>query len=48
MKFLLAAIHAKYIHTGLAVYSLRSYAGNILSISVWNRFWQTFTGGART
>ena len=27
MKFLLAAIHAKYIHTGLAVYSLRSYAG---------------------
>lgn len=27
MKFLLVAIHAKYIHTGLAVYSLRSYAG---------------------
>lgn len=27
MKFLLAAIHAKYIHTGLAVYSLQSYAG---------------------
>lgn len=27
MKFLLIAIHAKYIHTGLAVYSLRSYAG---------------------
>lgn len=27
MKFLLAAIHAKYIHTGLAIYSLRSYAG---------------------
>lgn len=30
MKFLLAAIHAKYIHTGLAVYSLRSYAGREL------------------
>lgn len=28
MKFLLAAINAKYIHTGLAVYSLRSYAGS--------------------
>lgn len=27
MKFLLAAIHAKYIHTGLAIYSLRSYVG---------------------
>ncbi len=30
MKFLLAGIHAKYIHTGLAVYSLRSYAGREL------------------
>lgn len=30
MKFLLAAIHAKYIHTGIAVYSLRSYAGEEL------------------
>lgn len=30
MKFLLVAIHAKYIHTGLAVYSLRSYAGEEL------------------
>ena len=30
MKFLLAAIHAKYIHSGLAVYSLRSYAGKEL------------------
>lgn len=30
MKFLLAAIHAKYIHTGLAVYSLRSCAGDDL------------------
>lgn len=30
MKFLLVAIHAKYIHTGLAVYSLRSYAGESL------------------
>lgn len=30
MKFLLAAIHAKYIHTGIAVYSLRSYAGEKL------------------
>ena len=28
MKFLLVGIHAKYIHTGLAVYSLRSYAGS--------------------
>ncbi len=27
MKFVLTAIDAKYIHTGLAVYSLRSYAG---------------------
>lgn len=30
MKFLLVAIHAKYIHTGLALYSLRSYAGREL------------------
>ena len=30
MKFLLAAIHAKYIHTGLAVYSLKSCAGESL------------------
>lgn len=30
MKFLLAAVHAKYIHTGIAVYSLRSYAGEKL------------------
>lgn len=30
MKFLLTAVHAKYIHTGLAVYSLRSYAGEEL------------------
>ena len=30
MKFLLAAIHAKYIHTGLALYSLRGYAGREL------------------
>lgn len=30
MKFLLVAVHAKYIHTGLAVYSLRSYAGEEL------------------
>lgn len=30
MKFLLAAVHAKYIHTGIAVYSLRSYAGEEL------------------
>ena len=30
MKFLLAAIHAKYIHSGLALYSLRSYAGREL------------------
>lgn len=30
MKFLLVAIHAKYIHSGLAVYSLRSYAGKEL------------------
>lgn len=30
MKFLLTAIHAKYIHTGLAVYSLRSFAGSKL------------------
>lgn len=30
MKFLLAAINAKYIHTGPAVYSLRSYAGKKL------------------
>jgi len=28
MKFLLVGIHAKYIHTGLAVYSLRSYVGS--------------------
>ena len=27
MKFLLAAINAKYIHSNLAVYSLRAYAG---------------------
>lgn len=27
MKFLLTAIHAKYIHTGPAIYSLRSFAG---------------------
>ena len=30
MKFLLVAVHAKYIHMGLAVYSLRSYAGKEL------------------
>lgn len=30
MKFLLVAIHAKYIHMGPAVYSLRSYAGGKL------------------
>ena len=34
MKFLLAAIHAKYIHTGLAVYSLRSYVGEEMRESV--------------
>ena len=27
MKFLLAAINAKYIHSNPAVYSLRAYAG---------------------
>ncbi len=30
MKFVLTAIDAKYIHTGLAVYSLKSYAGKEL------------------
>lgn len=30
MKFLLVAIHAKFIHTGIALYSLRSYAGRQL------------------
>ena len=30
MKFLLAAIHAKYIHSGLALYSMKSYAGKEL------------------
>lgn len=30
MKFLLVAVHAKYIHMGLAVYNLRSYAGKKL------------------
>lgn len=30
MKFVLVAINAKYIHTGLAIYSLRSYAGEEL------------------
>ena len=27
MKFLLAAINAKYIHSNPAIYSLRAYAG---------------------
>ena len=30
MKFVLVAINAKYIHTGLAIYNLRSYAGEEL------------------
>ena len=30
MKFLLTAVHAKYIHTGLAIYNLRSYAGKAM------------------
>lgn len=29
MKFLLAAVNAKYIHSNLAVYSLRAYAGPV-------------------
>jgi len=30
MKFLLAAINAKYIHSNPAIYSLRAYAGEEL------------------
>ncbi len=31
MKFLLAALNAKYIHSNPALYSLRAYAGKIPS-----------------
>ena len=29
MKILLAAVNAKYIHSNLAVYSLKAYAGDL-------------------
>ena len=34
MKFLLAAINAKYIHSNPAIYSLRAYAGEELQSCV--------------
>jgi hypothetical protein len=34
MKFLLAAINAKYIHSNPAIYSLKAYAGETLGAHV--------------
>ena len=59
MRFLLAAVNAKYIHSNLAVYSLRAFAKNsclilrpilrnIPSTSRRIRSWAIFLEGSRS